>query len=338
MSQGKLFIHIGGPKTGTTAVQSALAEKRQTLRENGFLYPGIEINQQLAMYPLIRLLGYEHFVSKDPTLWNETIDEVNDWNGDAILSGEALFMAPAEVVAEILESFKKTQIKILITARSGHEIVISHWQESVKAGDTISLAQYTDEIALGPEHATWKSFTYWAIAYCGAPIDTWASVAGIENVVVQSVDTTKNDETLRCFERIVGVPSGLLGTSSRNPINRSLTYSETELIRSCNEILLGGSPSNHHYSTLEHSVILDILSKSPSVDDPKIQLPASYYESIAPFVNAEVDRILNSGAQIRGDASLLTRIPQTFSDSRNLDIKVDQDLIEFVLHQNSLNS
>ena len=331
MSLGKLFVHIGGPKTGTTAIQSALAEKRQTLRENGFLYPGIEINQQLAMYPLIRVPGYDHFVSKDPTLWNETIAEVNDWSGDVILSGEALFMAPAEVVAEILKSFKNTQIKILITARSGHEIVVSHWQESVKAGDSISLAQYADEVALGPEHATWKSFTYWAIAYCGSPIDTWASVAGIENVVVQSVDTTKNDETLRCFEEIVGVPSGLLGTSSRNPINRSLTLSETELIRSCNEILLGGSPSNHHYSTLEHGVILNILSKSPSVDDPKIQLPVRYYESIAPFVNAEVERILNSGARIVGDSSLLTRMPETVGDSRLSQIKVDLDVIRIVL-------
>ena len=38
----KLYIHIGGPKTGTTALQIFLAQNRQALERQGFCYPGNE--------------------------------------------------------------------------------------------------------------------------------------------------------------------------------------------------------------------------------------------------------------------------------------------------------
>jgi hypothetical protein len=127
------------------------------------------------------------------------------------------------------------------------------------------------------------------------------------------------------------MPGGVLGLLSRSVVNRSLSYSEAELVRSCNEILIGGASSNHHYSTLGPEVISEILLKKPYSDDAKIQLPTTYYESIAPFVNTEVERILNSGARIVGDSSLLTRMPQTVGDSRLSQVKVDLDSIRIVL-------
>ena len=331
MATEKLIIHIGGPKTGTTAIQTALAENRDVLRKNGILYSGAEINQQYAMYPLNKIAGFESFVSSDPGHWQQIVDEVKNWQGGAVISGEALFLAPPEIVAEIIGSFNKSSVEILITARSAYEIVVSHWQESVKAGDTISLHQFAKEVALGPDQATLKSLTYWAIAFCADPIRSWGSMTGIENVIVQVVDTSKSDETLRCFEQIVGIPDGLLGLSLSNPVNRSLTFSETEIIRACNEILLCGAASNHHYSTVDYNLVLQILLKKPRLDDLRTELPVSYYESIAPFVNAEVERILHSGARIVGDSSLLTRMPQTSGDSRSSHVKVELDLIRIVL-------
>ena len=144
MATGKLFIHIGGPKTATTAIQTALAENRDVLRRNGILYPGTEINQQIAMYPLSQIDGYENFASSDSKLWQQLVEEVKNFEGDVILSGEALFLVPSEIAAEIIGSFNKSDVEILITARTAYEIVISHWQESVKAGDTISLHQFAD--------------------------------------------------------------------------------------------------------------------------------------------------------------------------------------------------
>ena len=338
MAKGKILIHIGGPKTGTTAIQAALAENRHALHERGILYPGTELNQQYSLYPLDRIAGLQDYVSGDRSLWQQLVDEMNQWEGAVVLSSEALLSIPTDVVNEIVDTIGTSQIEILITGRSLYEIVVSQWQESVKAGDIISLRQYANEIARGLKNATDSSLSFWVVVDYVTPIQRWSQRLGIENIIVQCVDTTQPDATLRSFEQIAEIPSGLLGTSLQNPANQSMTYAETEIIRSCNKILLQDSVSNHHYSTLGPHVKEEILSKMPHWDDSKIELPTSYYESIATFVDAEVQRIVNSGARIHGDVSLLTRIPQTFSDSRDTDLKLDHDLIKHILHQISLNS
>ena len=39
MAQSTLYIHIGTPKTGTTALQGFLAKNRKTLQEHGAVFP-----------------------------------------------------------------------------------------------------------------------------------------------------------------------------------------------------------------------------------------------------------------------------------------------------------
>lgn len=338
MAKSKVLIHIGGPKTGTTAIQTALAENRHALSKRGFLYPGTKKNQQASLYPLKRITGFQNFISGDRLGWEQLVGEVNHWKGVVLLSSEVLISVPTDVIHEIVDTIETSQIEILITGRSLHEMVVSQWQEAIKAGDTISLREYANEIARGPKNATDSSLIFWLVADYVTPIQRWSQRLGIENIILQCVDVAQPDATLRNFEQITEIPSGLLGASAQNPVNQSLTYAEAEIIRSCNQILLQDSASDHHYSTLKPQFRRKIMSQLPHEDGAKIELPTSYYESIATFVNTEVQRIVNSGARIRGDISLLTRIPQTFSDSRDTDLKLDQDLINSVLRRILSNS
>ena len=59
MAQGKVIIHVGGPKTGTTALQIALSENRKDLRSQGILYPGDKWHHANALYPIRRLSGFK---------------------------------------------------------------------------------------------------------------------------------------------------------------------------------------------------------------------------------------------------------------------------------------
>jgi hypothetical protein len=338
MAKARLLLHIGGPKTGTTAIQRALAENRQQLREQGFLYPGTEPNQQFSLFPLHKIAGFESFISSDASLWRQLVDDVNKWEGVVVLSSEILFSVPTDVVNEILEAFGALQTDVLITSRSIHELVVSQWQEAVKAGDTISLGKYADEVAQGPKNTTDASLSFWVVADYVTPIQRWSQRIGIENVIVQCVDTRQPDTTLRSFEQIAEMPPGILGTRLQAPVNRSLTYSECETMRNCNEVLHRGSASNHHHFVISPDVQREILSQMPQSDKALIGLPTSYYASIADYVNSEVQGIVNSGARIKGDVSLLTRIPQTVSDSRNVQVKLDQELIEIVLSQSLENT
>ena len=338
MGKLKLLIHIGGPKTGTTTIQTAVANNRHSLRECSFLYPGTEISQQTLLHPLRDIPGFQNAVLSDRLWWQQLVDEVNKFEGVVILSSELLLAAPIDVIYKIVDAFETSQIEILITARSLHELVVSQWQEMVKAGDTISLRQYTNEVARGPKNMSDASLNFWIIADYVTAIQRWSTRLDMKNIIVQCVDVTQPDTTLRNFEQIAEIPSGLLGSFSQNSDNRSLTYSEAEFIRSCNEILLQGVVSNHLYSTIHPRDMPKVLSHMPHCDDAPIELPTSFYESIATFVNTEVQLIVDSGVRIKGDISLLARIPKTYSDSRTTDVKFSQDSIELVLRNNLLIS
>ena len=338
VSQGKVIIHVGGPKTGTTALQIALSENRKDLRSQGILYPGDKWHHANTLYPIRRLSGFKSFVDDDAEAWRNLCAEIKGWAGNVVISSEVLLVMPFEVIDEIISDFGRSQVEVLITARSTYELVVSQWQESIKAGDTISLSQFSEDLVSGPSNAKSSSYSFWQIANYAEPIQRWSAKVGIENVVVQCVDVTNGDATLRNFENIAEIQNGFLGESRPDVVNRSLSYSEAELLRMCNEILLDGRDSNHLYNTVEPNVINEIVLRSAPVEDPKIELPMSYYESIASFVNAEVERILNSGARIVGDSSLPTRIPQTVGDSRSSQVKVDLDVIRIVLEHYLKNS
>jgi hypothetical protein len=56
-----ILLHVGPHKTGTTAIQGALAVARPQLLAHGILYPGrrVEHNKQAAA-AIQRALGWEH--------------------------------------------------------------------------------------------------------------------------------------------------------------------------------------------------------------------------------------------------------------------------------------
>lgn len=331
MSPGKVIIHVGGPKTGTTAIQTALAENRSHLLSQSIFYPGTELHHTRILYPMRKIRGFEIFIDDDFEAWKILCSKIQQFDGTVVISSEGLMFAPHDVISEIVNDFGDARIEVLITARSPYEIVISQWQESVKAGDTISLQKFTEGVAQGPINSTSSSFVYWLIVDYVSAIKQWSNKIGVENVIVQCIDVTNSDETLRNFEALAEIPKEILVAAKKDFVNQSLSYSEAELLRMCNELLLNGRESNHLYNTVDPDVINEIVLRSKPVDDPKIQLPSSYYESIAPFVNTEVERILHSGARIVGDSSLLTRMPQTSGDSRSSHVKVDLDLIRIVL-------
>ena len=53
-----IYLHIGGRKTGTTAIQLFLSSNRAQLKKKGYLYPGYprhahhEITKELLYHPL----------------------------------------------------------------------------------------------------------------------------------------------------------------------------------------------------------------------------------------------------------------------------------------------
>lgn len=134
----KLFIHIGPPKTGTSALQWFLHSQRDSIVNEGILYPEDDAHNWWSH----RRLGFALRQKLDPKN-----DEVPDFQvtlaeilaqversdaGTIILSSEEFFLLKADAVNRLLNSFSDFDTRIVLYARRQDDAYISSFTQKVK--------------------------------------------------------------------------------------------------------------------------------------------------------------------------------------------------------------
>lgn len=146
-----LFIHIGSPKTGTTALQHFLHEKRDALLSLGVLYPRGGSHRSAH-----HVLGAAVFPGRASRLEGQTRDEALKTSVDAIreeintfkphtvvLSTEYLWgdLSPANV-RRLLTPFNDCRIHIVIYVRRQDLLAQSLYVQAVKGGEARPFADW----------------------------------------------------------------------------------------------------------------------------------------------------------------------------------------------------
>src|SRR4028118_2070483 len=92
---GRLVLHVGAMKSGTTFVQSRLFAHRDTLRERGVRVPGRQWRSQvLAVQQLLRGGG---------RMWDRHAAGVREHPGTSVITTELLGPAPVEVARRLVD-------------------------------------------------------------------------------------------------------------------------------------------------------------------------------------------------------------------------------------------
>ena len=117
-----MVIHIGMPKTGSTAIQDALAANRDRLAESGVHYPR-SASKGSAHHPLAWSVALHRRPRDDVKSLSDYMTalklELQNSSGIAILSSEALFHLPSQELRQILEwarTLSRTQ-RLLVYVR-----------------------------------------------------------------------------------------------------------------------------------------------------------------------------------------------------------------------------
>src|SRR3954469_20791773 len=78
LAEGSVLVHIGMHKTGTTAMQSLLAQQRHSLLAQGVLYPGARDDHHHYARSLTQQSVGSGGADKPPSplLWNELVAEL----------------------------------------------------------------------------------------------------------------------------------------------------------------------------------------------------------------------------------------------------------------------
>jgi hypothetical protein len=240
----KLYLHIGAEKTGTTTIQSFMAENRVVLRHEGFLYPlapgevnhvGLTIlatdNRNHLPKRLLRTVGLAEATDVSGYLKQMLLDLKDEAQKSGchtlVLSNEHLssHIRARKSITKVRNTLLgiADAIEVIVYLRRQDEAVLSEYSTKVKTG-------HTERFALAPGHL---------IKYCYADLlDRWSEVFGREHISVRLFDRDafEGSDLITDFLHFIHCPSSA-SFSRVPPRNISLDVVCLEYLRRLNRYL-----------------------------------------------------------------------------------------------------
>ncbi|MTI86442.1 MAG: hypothetical protein FH748_00585 [Balneolaceae bacterium] len=152
----KLYLHLGSPKTGTSSIQRLLFQNKVNINQQGFTYPGREINHHKLWFVTEgeRADMPRQFSSVKPAEMKRSVDQftvqlendIETGNTQQIISTEYLFIHNEEYVRRAAEYLKRfySEITVLLFVRNPVDYYKSVQQQMIKARSYVeSPYEYT---------------------------------------------------------------------------------------------------------------------------------------------------------------------------------------------------
>ncbi|MBU6243876.1 MAG: hypothetical protein KGP12_01545 [Actinomycetales bacterium] len=308
LASDAIALHIGVHKTGTTAIQTALARSREELLGHGVRYPGPSMaHRAIASSALDRPLGWRTDGARrpDPRLWSRTVRKARAWPQRTVISSEFLAEADDQTTRRIVDDVGTDRLEVIITLRNFARILPSAWQQNLKSGFQTTYADWVRRMLFDDDPQTARS-VFWRRHRHDQLVERWARFASAERVTVVVIDESDRSGIFASFEGLLGLPRGTLGQYSGAVTNRSLTLAEAEFLRRLN-LAVGGAPGWAAYRDAVHDGMEKGLVEgwTPPRDEPRLQTPQWALDRAGEFAGQFADAIEASGVRVIGDLSVL---------------------------------
>ena len=132
MAKTRIVLHVGHGKTGTSAIQSALAISANALAKQGLSYPISANEQQRAARFEITSGNWKH--NPNVSLSDQCIQlaESNKAEHTFVLSSESLFWHLTDFIDQKDQWHEAVEIQIILAVRELEEMLSSEYQQRVK--------------------------------------------------------------------------------------------------------------------------------------------------------------------------------------------------------------
>jgi hypothetical protein len=231
----RVFIHVGLPKTATTYLQTILWASRDQLRAEGLLLPGQERRDHLWASRVVREdPNLERQPERHGTAWARLRRELGEWEGDGLVSHEFFAAASRKQARAMVEALPSPDVHVIVTAREPLGLFAASWQESLKNGETVPLADYARQVSKS-SNAIWN----WRTLDLRLVLERWGVAVPPERIHVLVLDPSAPQEDVwNRFAGIVGFDPGTCDLSGSFP-NSSMGVVEAETLRRVNTRLEG---------------------------------------------------------------------------------------------------
>ena len=247
-----LYLHIGTPKTATTALQFFCAENEKVLNTYGYTYPNFGIR-----YKSIGRCRNGHFLiggghgesgketleKKDNTIAHcfEQIYELFNQYDNVILSDEGLWRRgiwhEGRIWKKLREEMDKNifSLKVIVYLRRQDEFLYSRWNQRIKAAVGLASPDYVTTWQELMNHPPQSILNYYEM------LNKIADFIGKESIIVRRFDKNHflyGQTIYEDFLHAIGLEYSEKFHINENVRNISLTKNNTEIKR-----ILNGLPS-----------------------------------------------------------------------------------------------
>lgn len=221
----KVFLHIGHPKTGSSAFQASLAKSHELLATRGILYP---------YHRSFKLASQNHISSGNLSIGTEEqnwlitgiepVLNANPSHHTFIFSNENLIHRLSDFAARIDQLRCRWNFHILLVVRNPIEQLGSVYQQLVK------------------RHGYSKGYEDFLLDYdylCNATLKSAAALEILEahNIPYSLFNySILKDRVIEALVADIGIENGIVDCSPETPVNRSLSAAELQLLLFVNAI------------------------------------------------------------------------------------------------------
>lgn len=231
-----LYVHIGQPKTGTTAVQFAAKNARsELLQREGIEYITSDSNAPHALHATLDLIGSRTLNLQDRRninvpkgSWNRLKSSLYQSEADsAFISSEALAAFSIDDIVKFRSELEPLSFHLIISMRSLFELIPSQWQQWVRGGEQESLNDFVQRVIT--EYNSSTSSYFWNIHNTAEVAQRWLSVLKPERATLIAVSKSDQEDIFRHFEQALSVSQPTL--VAPQTVNPSLTLEEATFIQ-----------------------------------------------------------------------------------------------------------
>lgn len=236
LPDGSRFIHIGLPKTGTTALQGALDRARPELEALGA--HNVNHGRHEMRVGQVAAGGLADFWEGTwERRWEALATEFRESDARCTFwSSESLSHARGERISYLADQLGH-DTHIVVTLRPLAPLMVSQWQQWLRRRGTQSLEdwavnQFAAVTVDGEVTIDYLRFMPSLHRFSlRRIIEEWGPVFGEDRIVLVVPDRADRDRNLRVFERLMGVGEVLRAVPEGNA---SLPYPEAEMLRHFN--------------------------------------------------------------------------------------------------------
>jgi hypothetical protein len=309
-SKGILF-HIGVHKTGTTAIQAALANAREPLAEHGVRYPGkLQAQHRAALAVLGRPWGWNTRGGGvlDRKHFDRLAKRTAQAPGRVVISSEFFCEAPEDTAVEVIRDLRgrsNRPVQVVVTLRNLGKLLPSSWQQYLKYGLTTPYDKWLEDVFATPGSSKMTP-TFWKRHDHGDVVRRWSQAVGPENLSVLILEDVPRDFVFRTFAEYLDIPEVILTSRMDLTSNRSMTAAEAEVLVRLNKRVKKTMQWGDYVRLVRRGVALGMVEgREPAESEAKLFTPQWALDAAQQVGVKSANSIAESGVTVLGNLDAL---------------------------------